>query len=274
MEINFKKLNFLVEPKNYQSFWSNFLNWEQDDLNFVIKKGEQDKIFIDIGAWIGPYTLIAASMGMKVYAFEPDKVAFQELKKNIELNRFKHKPQIFNYGLSKLDYRAYLYSNTNDFGKSESGLINYKNQQNTKKTQIELKNFLQEIDKIKNHNLNNKIKILKIDIEGDEYKVLEDVKNVETHLDHLIIEFHHVKKNLSTIEMFVKKNKLLKLIHIHGNNYSPVRKGVPETLEMTFVNKKNYLIKAKKSKYEYPLKGIDYPNLKRREDISLNFYAR
>ena len=39
------------------------------------------KIFIDIGAWIGPYTLIAASMGMKVYAFEPDKVAFQELKK-------------------------------------------------------------------------------------------------------------------------------------------------------------------------------------------------
>ena len=35
MEINFKKLNFLVEPKNYQSFWSNFSNWEQDDLNFV-----------------------------------------------------------------------------------------------------------------------------------------------------------------------------------------------------------------------------------------------
>ena len=100
MEINFKKLNFLVEPKNYQSFWSNFLNWEQDDLNFVTEKGEQDKIFIDIGAWIGPYTLIAASMGMKVYAFEPDKVAFQELKKNIELNRFKYKPQIFNYGFS------------------------------------------------------------------------------------------------------------------------------------------------------------------------------
>ena len=94
---------------------------------------------------------------------------------------------------------------------------------------------------------------------------------METHLDHLIIEFHHVKKNLNTIEKFIKKNKLLKLIHIHGNNYSPVRKGVPETLEMTFVNKKNYLIKAKKSKYEYPLKGIDYPNLKRKEDFLLKF---
>ena len=48
MEINFKKLNFFVEPKNYQSFWDNFLNWEQNDLNFVTENGEQDKIFIDI----------------------------------------------------------------------------------------------------------------------------------------------------------------------------------------------------------------------------------
>ena len=196
MEINFKKLNFLVEPNNYQSFWSNFLNWEQDDLNFVTEKGEQDKIFIDIGAWIGPYTLIAASLGMKVYAFEPDKVAFQELKKNIELNRFKYKPQIFNYGLSKLDSRAYLYSNTNDFGKSESGLINYKNQQNTKKTQIELKNFLQEIDKIKNHNLDNKIKILKIDIEGGEFLFEKEIYDlVKLEKLYCIFSYHHMVFN-------------------------------------------------------------------------------
>ena len=196
MEINFKKLNFLVEPKNYQSFWSNFLSWEQEDLNFVTEKGEQDKIFIDIGAWIGPYTLIAASMGMKVYAFEPDKVAFQELKKNIELNRFKYEPQIFNYGLSKLDSRAYLYSNTNDFGKSESGLINYKNQQNTKKTQIELKNFLQEINKIKNHNLNNKIKILKIDIEGGEFSFEKEIYDlVKLEKLYCIFSYHHMVFN-------------------------------------------------------------------------------
>ena len=196
MEINFKKLNFLVEPKNYQSFWSNFLSWEQDDLNFVTEKGEQDKIFIDIGAWIGPYTLIAASMGMKVYAFEPDKVAFQELKKNIELNRFKYEPQIFNYGLSKLDGSAYLYSNTNDFGKSESGLINYKNQQNTKKTQIELKNFLQEIDKIKNHNLKKKIQILKIDIEGGEFSFEKEIYDlVKLEKLYCIFSYHHMVFN-------------------------------------------------------------------------------
>ena len=40
---------------------------------------------------------------VKVYAFEPDKVAFEKLKKNIELNEFKYKPEIFNFGLSKID---------------------------------------------------------------------------------------------------------------------------------------------------------------------------
>ena len=218
MEINFKKLIFSVDPKNYQIFWNDFLNWEKDDLDFVIENGEQDKIFIDIGAWIGPYTLIAASMGMKVYAFEPDKVAFKELKKNIELNSFKHKPEIFNFGLSKIASKAYLYSNTNDFGKSESGLINYKNQQNTKKTEIELKNFLQEIDQIMSQNLNNKIKILKIDIEGGEFSFEKEIYDlVKLEKFYCIFSYHHMvfnknkfKKNFYKIrtlfyQIFVEK---------------------------------------------------------------------
>ena len=218
MEINFKKSNFLVDPINYQNFWNNFSNWEQNDLDFVTQIAEQNKIFIDIGAWIGPYTLIAASMGMKVYAFEPDKVAFQELEKNIKLNSFKHKPEIFNFGLSKIDTKAYLYSNTNNFGKSESGLINYKNQKNTKKTEIELKNFLQEIDKIKNHNSNNRIKVIKIDIEGGEFLFEKDIYElVKLEKIYCIFSYHHMvfnrnkfKKNFYKMrtlfyQIFIKK---------------------------------------------------------------------
>ena len=133
MLINLKGLNFLVEPNNHQEFWNNFSIWEQKDLNFVIENGEEDKIFIDVGAWIGPYTLLAAKMGMKVYAFEPDNIAYRELKNNIQLNNFKHNPEIYNFGLSNKETTAYLYSNTDDFGKSESGLINYKNEKKNKK---------------------------------------------------------------------------------------------------------------------------------------------
>ena len=196
MEIHFKKKKFLVAPTNYQNFWNNFSNWEQNDLDFFSQIAEENKIFIDIGAWIGPYTLIAASMGMKVYAFEPDKVAFQELKKNIKLNNFKHKPEIFNFGLSKTDSKAYLYSNTNDFGKSESGLINYKNQKNTKQTEIELKNFLQEIYKIKNYNLNYSIKVIKIDIEGGEFLFEKDIYDlVNLEKIYCIFSYHYMVFN-------------------------------------------------------------------------------
>ena len=196
MEINFKKNKFLIDPTNYQNFWNNFSNWEQNDLDFFSQIAVENKIFIDIGAWIGPYTLIAASMGMKVYAFEPDKVAFQELKKNIKLNNFKHNPEIFNFGLSKTDSKAYLYSNTNDFGKSESGLINYKNKKNTKRTEIELKNFLQEINKIKNNNLNYSIKVIKIDIEGGEFLFEKDIYDlVKLEKIYCIFSYHHMVFN-------------------------------------------------------------------------------
>jgi len=196
MEIHFKKKKILVDPTNYENFWNNFSNWEQNDLDFVSQIAEENKIFIDIGAWIGPYTLIAASMGMKVYAFEPDKIAFQELKKNIKLNNFKHNPEIFNFGLSKTDTKAYLYSNSNDFGKSESGLINYKNQKSTKQTEIELKNFLQEMYKIKNSNLNYSIKIIKIDIEGGEFLFEKDIYDlIKLEKIYCIFSYHHMVFN-------------------------------------------------------------------------------
>ena len=196
MEINFKKNKFLVDPTNYQNFWNNFSNWEQNDLDLFSQIAEENKIFIDIGAWIGPYTLIAASIGMKVYAFEPDKVAFHELKKNIKLNNFKHNPEIFNFGLSKTDSKAYLYSNSNDFGKSESGLINYKNEKNTKQTEIELKNFLQEIYKIKNNNLNYIIKVIKIDIEGGEFFFEKDIYDlVKLEKIYCFFSYHHLVFN-------------------------------------------------------------------------------
>ena len=144
---------------------------------------------------------------MKVYAFEPDKIAFKKLKKNIELNNFKYKPEIYNFGLSKKETKAYLYSNTNDFGKSESGLINYKNKQNSKKSEIEIKNFLQEINKIKKNNLNTKIKILKIDIEGGEFLFEKDIYDlVKLEKLYCILSYHYMvfnknklKKNLSKI---------------------------------------------------------------------------
>ena len=210
MEVDLKGNKFFVNQNNYESFWNNLKEWEHNELQFLIDQSEKDKIFIDIGAWIGPYTLLAAKLGMKVYSYEPDKIAFDELKKNIELNSFRYRPEIFNFGLSKINSKAYLYSNTNDFGKSESGLINYKNPKNSKKIEIELKNFLQEIEKIKRKNLNNKIKILKIDIEGGEFLFEKHIYNI-VNLEKLfcILSYHHMIFNRNKIKKFFYKIRTL-----------------------------------------------------------------
>ena len=230
MNINFKGLSFIVDHNNYKEFWDNFYDWENNDLDFVIKKAEKDQIFIDIGAWIGPYTLLAAKLGMRVYAFEPDKTAYEVLKKNIQLNKFKHKPEIFNFGLSKKETIAYLYSNTNEFGKSESSIINYKNKLNSKKIEINLKKFLEEINKIKINNPGLKIKILKVDIEGGEFFFEKDIYDfVKLNKLYCIISYHYmvfnknkIKKNFLKIrtlfyQLMVKKiypNNILKIASI------------------------------------------------------------
>ncbi len=201
MKINLNGLSFLVDSSDNNNFWSDFENWEKNDFNFFLNKAEEDNIFIDVGAWIGPYTIVAAKMGMKVYAFEPDKVAFEQLKKNIQLNNFKHKPEIYNFGLSKKNAEMYLYSNLNDFGKSESSIINYKNQQKTQKIQIQLKSFLNEINKIKKSNPNLRIKILKIDIEGGEFFFEKDIYDlVLSDKLYCILSYHHMVFNRNKLK--------------------------------------------------------------------------
>lgn len=115
--------------------------------------------------------------------------------------------------------------------------------------------------------------LLKIDIEGSEYEVLDEIKDNQHLLNTLIVEFHNInqQKNKFFIENFIKENKFLKLIHIHGNNFTLDDYNQPECLELTFINEKIFEKIKQLSDFEYPIKGLDYPNLKRRKDCILKF---
>ena len=129
----------------------------------------------------------------------------------------------------------------------------------------------------KNNNLKNIIKrlkintnttLLKIDIDGDEYKIIDEIKNYE--FLGLIIEFEKLNKNIKKVENFIKKNKNLKLIHIHGNNFSPIINNLPDSVELSFVNKKLINV-AGKNETKYPMKDLDFPNNIMKKDIELIF---
>jgi len=114
---------------------------------------------------------------------------------------------------------------------------------------------------------------LKVDIEGDEYKILNSIRSYSNLINSLVIEFHHIQKkqNLNLLKNFVQ-NSDFKIIHIHANNCSyPTTNGIPSYLELTFVNCKKIKCDKGNSKYLYPIKGLDYPNIPRLKDIKLNF---
>jgi len=119
-------------------------------------------------------------------------------------------------------------------------------------------------------NNRNKI-VLKVDIEGDEYKILNDIKKNSKKIVFLLIEFHEIHKNLRKIKNFISKSDL-KIIHIHANNYGGTDKnGIPKVIELSMLNSKKIKINKILSKRKYPIINLDYKNFKRREDIKIEF---
>ena len=143
------------------------------------------------------------------------------------------------------------------------------------------KHFLKKIVSKKTNN-NNQITItdaisnntkivLKIDIEGDEYKILKEVNKNFDKLNLVIIEFHDLQKNLKKIKNFIIQTKL-KNIHINANNFGMVDKfGIPQVIEMTLINPNKFKIKNKKTRRKYPIKGLDFKNRKRGKEIQITF---
>lgn len=77
---------------------------------------------------------------------------------------------------------------------------------------------------------------LKIDIEGCEYRLLNEIIKYQDLLSGIVIEFHNTDLHISRIENFIKNTKLT-LVHFHANNadYLDINNN-PITFEMTFAN--------------------------------------
>ena len=137
------------------------------------------------------------------------------------------------------------------------------------------KNFIGTIDKkpentdanlvidmkqiFKKFNLSKNDIFLKVDIEGNEYQILDQILEYQSFLTGLIIEFHNCDQKLKTIEKFIS-NFDLSLVHIHVNNFGPSDfENIPTVFELTFSPKKFNSLRGE-DEYIFPVKGLDQPN--------------
>lgn len=108
---------------------------------------------------------------------------------------------------------------------------------------------------------------MKVDIEGWEYRILDELIEHSHRFTGLAIELHDVDIHLDKLQDFIEHFPL-KLVHVHANNYSPItRGGIPLAIECTFSSSESSAMPVSAS-LPHPL---DMPNKRNRDEVALSF---
>ena len=159
---------------------------------------------IDCGANIGMSILFFKNQypDCSIMAFEPNPYAFELLEKNVKQNNLSN-VQLFNIGLSNIDGKIDFFTNDNK-GSMKGSFISERGGDN--KISVAIKKLSSFID-------TNTFDMIKIDVEGAEIQLLDDLITEDKieQSDRYIIEYHHrideAKSEFSTfIKPFEDKN--------------------------------------------------------------------
>ncbi len=190
--------NFDIEYLNSEEI-KNLQNEIFKDEIYSVKLSGKPRI-IDIGGHLGLATIYFKWRypDAKISVYEPNPLIFEYLNRNLVNNGFDD-IESFNLGVSKSGGKQKLYidSSTDMFFSTASMTSNLYNER-----EIDIETVkLSEIVKKKKGGV---IDLLKIDIEGMEYSVLEESKDYLKNIKNIIIEVH--------LNLGVKLEKIVKLL--------------------------------------------------------------
>ena len=145
---------------------------DYEEMAFLLHFLRVNDQFIDVGANIGAYSILAASkIGCKTIAFEPSEKNYSILQANLHLNNLQEFIEIHNFALGEKN-------ETKTIG-TKGALTYITNNQNLDLQKIEI----QRLDDFAEY-----AQIIKIDVEGFEEFVLRGAKQVLNHPDtHAVI---------------------------------------------------------------------------------------
>lgn len=125
----------------------------------------QDDLFLDVGANVGTYTILASGVcGAESYAFEPDPNTLRRLRRNIEVNRLKERVQVHACALGASRGEAQFTVGLDTLNRLASVA-----DQSTRTVRMETLDALVA---------NSRPVMMKIDVEGAELEVLSGAERV------------------------------------------------------------------------------------------------
>ncbi len=151
--------------------------YERDELAHFREALNRERIdvFLDIGANIGIYSLLAARAPRvgEILSFEPDPPNYCQLNANVLLNRYTGKIAVYRYGLSDINGEiGFLQERGGSTGKSrvEDTSPSSTKMERYQRTTVRVRRFDDHF-----HYLNRQA-FVKIDVEGHELRVLEGMR--------------------------------------------------------------------------------------------------
>lgn len=129
---------------------------------------DEKSVFCDLGAWIGPVSMYASALCKKIYAFEPDPVAFPFLLRNLKLNAINNViPD--RRAIASTDGRRTMASFGGNLGDSMTSMIQTADEKKSIEVEtVRWETWLKSVNP-------GRITALKMDIEGGEAEVIPDM---------------------------------------------------------------------------------------------------
>jgi len=216
-------------------------------------------------------TKLLLSFGLGTdWSFEKN---FKDINENVKINCYDHtinRKFWYEYTIVSVFFFIKNFKNFNNI----FTFFKYKNffsQKNVKHIQKKIvsKKFNYHdisIDEIIKKFKNEKL-FLKIDIEGDEYRIIDKLKFFKNMIG-FIIEFHDIDYHHKKISHFLNNNKNFKIVHVSPNNMGGVgKKNEPIVVEITFINL-NIFKDFKKLKSKFVSKNkLDFPNDPKKKNL-------
>ena len=177
---------------------------EFNDMSFLLHVLRPEDTFVDVGANVGTYTILAAkNAGVHVISFEPIPATFEKLKRNVTANRVNEMVDLRHYGVGD---KAGTLHFTNSIDAMNHVLRDHEVVDRTDTVEVPT-GTLDELLKDKQPVL------IKIDVEGFEWPVLNGAGSMlaSPALKALIIELNGTGSHFGYDE-----NKIHELLLSHG----------------------------------------------------------
>ena len=187
------KIKLRNNSTDIQAFANVWLLEEYKKEKFLSK--ENDTV-IDIGAHIGLYAMYISqtNKNVKIFSYEPVDENYNLLKENIEINSLDN-VKIFNFAVGKT------------IGKTKIFLKNDQSAHNIyeKSEKYEIVNMT-TLNKIIEENNFKKISILKLDCEGAEYDIFDNLSDENFEIiEKICFEYHILNNNYEKLDILKKK---------------------------------------------------------------------